>query len=478
MTSTSTIPVPRPAPLATRLTGRNGSRLFVTLLAAWIIIVTFTAQIIAWVQASLTVVAGESGPWWRAALIQAALIGLPVLIFALRWRVVRYRAIFQSWAWAVGYTLLLVPTRLLPPVEGQTILLMQVVLTLVYWFVVRRRQLEKLPIPKAGFALALLVGSLVALPWVRWGALGSPLDLLLNGALAAAFGLLVWTLLHVAWIPAQRRDPRHPRRDRLTSGLVVGVTLLIMTSALSFNGVQLILMIMVPALGWAVVAAGASALATGLVVAAPLLLIDPDPMVIVASDWLLLFYLIAASASMGIGWLLGVLGLVSQPDPAKSMPRQVAWVSVGVALLLAGVIYVTAGHLGFFGDRLFVVMSDQADLAEAAALPDVVARRDAVYRTLVSHADQSQADLRAALDGVGADYTPYYLVNALEVDGGLLMRLWLGMRGDIAELMVSPHLRPDEPLDFPDGETASRTQRTTMEPDPYWCGFASGVTWV
>src|SRR5688572_769605 len=123
-TPSPSTPVQRPPSLVTRLTGRNGSRLFVALLAAWIILVAFTAQITAWVQASLATLPGDSGPWWRAALVQAALIGLPALLFALRWRVVRYRAIFQSWAWAVGYALLLVPTRLLPPVEGQSIVLL------------------------------------------------------------------------------------------------------------------------------------------------------------------------------------------------------------------------------------------------------------------------------------------------------------------------------------------------------------------
>ena len=55
-------------------------------------------------------------------------------------------------------------------------------------------------------------GGVVALPWLRWGALGSLLDLLLAAALAVAFGLLVWTILQVTWIPAQRREPRQPRR--------------------------------------------------------------------------------------------------------------------------------------------------------------------------------------------------------------------------------------------------------------------------
>src|SRR6185295_4790716 len=81
-------PVQRPASLATRLTGRNGSRLFVALLAAWTIVVSFAAQCTAWVQSSLAPVAGDPKPWWIATLVQVALIGLPILVFAMRWRLV------------------------------------------------------------------------------------------------------------------------------------------------------------------------------------------------------------------------------------------------------------------------------------------------------------------------------------------------------------------------------------------------------
>lgn len=455
MTATSSPPTPvqRPAALSTRLTGRNGSRLFVTLLATWIIFVTFAAQCTAWVQASLdTMQLGDWGPWWRASLVQALLIGLPALAFALRWRVLRYRAIFQCWAWAVGYGLLLMPTRIWPPVESQTIVLVQVALTVGYWLFMRFRQVEKLPIPPAGIALALLVGAVAALPWLRVGALGSLLDVVLNGALAVAFGLLAWTILQVSWIPAQRRDPRRPRRDRLTAGLVAGVMLLLMASALSLNGVQVFLMIVLPALAWAVLATGAPALALALVAAAPLLLIDTDAVVLLAQDDLLLYYFAAAFITLLIGWLIALLILLPQPDPGKFLSRAVAWSGAGVALLLAAVVYLTAGQQGFYGDSVFVVLNDQADLSEAAALPDLAARREAVYRALVDHADASQADLRGALDRLGIGYTPYYLVNGLEINGGLLLRLWLERRPDVAQLMVSPHLRPAAPLQLASDE--------------------------
>lgn len=474
----SSTPVQPAPPLAKRLTGRNGSRLIVTALAAWIIVVSFAAQTTAWVQASLASQPGSPSPWIWASLIQAALIGLPVLALALRWRIERYRAIFQSWAWATGYLLLLTPTRLLPPVESQSVVLLQTLLTLAYWLVLRRRQREYTSIPRSGFAVALLVGSVAALPWLRWGALGSPLDLLLNAALAGAFGLLVWTILHLAWIPAQRRDPRRPRRDRLTSGLVTGVMLLILASTLSLNGAQLFLMILLPALGLPVIASGASNLATVLITAAPLLLIDTDAVVITALDWLLAYYFLAAFLSMSIGWIFALAALSTQPDPARYVPQPVAWAGALLALLVAGAVYVSS-EPGFFGDRIFVVLADQADLSEAASIPDLAERREAVYRTLVSHADTTQADLRAALDRFGIDYQPYYLTNALEVEGGLLLRLWLANRSEVAEVMVSPRLRPAEPSEVPatekmDAPTAPTWNLTLIGADRVWSEL--GVT--
>lgn len=446
--ATETRPAPPPAPpsksLGQRLTGRTGSRLFASALSAWIIVVSFVAQFTPWLLEAIAAQPDSSGPWWRASLIQGLLIGLPLSYFALRWRAVRYRAIFQTWAWATGYLLVMAPTRMLSSVDGQLIVLLQVLVTLIYWLVVRRWQKERVPVPPSGVALALLVGGVTALPWLRFGALGAPLDVLLNGALAALFGLLVWTLLQIAWIPAQRRDPRHPRRDRMTSGLIAGVMLVILASAISFNGVQLLLMVMLPGLGWALVAAGAPALATALVVAAPLLLVDSDGMVLLAMDWLMAAYFMAALLTMASGWLLAVVSLLFQPDPARKVSSPVAWSGAAVVLLAALVVYVTVGQMGFFGDRTFVVLRDQADVSAAMTLPDLPARRTTVYHTLVEYADSTQADLRATLDRFGIGYQPYYLTNGLEVRGGLFIRWWLRTRGDVAEVMVSPRLRPVE----------------------------------
>ena len=55
-------------------------------------------------------------------------------------------------------------------------------------------------------------------------------------------------------------------------------------------------------------------------------------------------------------------------------------------------------------------------------IADVGERRAAVYKTLVAAANTSQADLRAYLDARQIPYSPYYLVNGMEVRGDALLR--------------------------------------------------------
>ncbi len=42
----------------------------------------------------------------------------------------------------------------------------------------------------------------------------------------------------------------------------------------------------------------------------------------------------------------------------------------------------------------------------------------------------------------GVEYTPYYLVNAIEVRGGTLVRLYLSTRPEVDRVIPSPRLRP------------------------------------
>lgn len=461
--TTETIPpvssVPSVPPRKPLTASRRLGRLLIALVTLWAIAVSFAVQIGAWVGTAMDN-PGMLGDWVRATWLLAGLLALPILPLSIVWRTPRHRAVFQTWLWAIGYLALMAPTRLLPPVESQLLLLLQLAVTIIYLWVAQRYAAKPPPPGANARLIALAVGLLFALPWVATGALGSWLDILLAALLAAAWGTLAWTLLNIHWLPALRVDAHGPRRDRLSGGLVAGIMLLILAGGLSLNGVQLWLMVVLPATAWAATATGAPGLVWAIAVAAPLLLIDSDVTTLITSDSLLMDYLGAAALAVLLAWIVNLLGILSRATFHRLAPRAVAAGLAVLALVLAAAVYFGLGTTGFYGDRLFVVLTPQADVSGAAQLLDAATRRQAVHTTLVAHARATQSDLTAVFDRLGIDYTPYYLVNALEVQGGLLMRLWLQTRPEVDRILMSPELRPaDSAL-----QTATGTENAPTEP--------------
>jgi subtilisin family serine protease len=150
--------------------------------------------------------------------------------------------------------------------------------------------------------------------------------------------------------------------------------------------------------------------------------------------------------------------------------------SVGAAAGLwlgALLLYLFAGIPGLYGDRLFIILKEQADVSQAAAMPDYDARRQFVYHTLTQHAEQSQAGLRQAFERFGVDYTPYYLVNAIEADNSLATRLILLTRSEVDRAIPSPVMRPlSEPLKVSSGDapapSAPQWNLTNIGADRVW----------
>src|SRR4029079_2439581 len=99
-------------------------------------------------------------------------------------------------------------------------------------------------------------------------------------------------------------------------------------------------------------------------------------------------------------------------------------------------------HPGLYGDRLFVVLADQADLSGLDGIADRPTRLRETYQRLGRHAERTQAPLRETLDRFGFSYTPYYLVNAIEVDAGPAVRAWLSTRSDVDRVLLDQRLRP------------------------------------
>jgi len=166
--------------------------------------------------------------------------------------------------------------------------------------------------------------------------------------------------------------------------------------------------------------------------------------------------------TMAIGWLLGLIALLTYQRLPYFRPTTVTLLAVLLLWLAGGALYVTAGQPGLYGDQLFVILKDQADVSTATSIKNYDERRRFVYTTLVQHANSSQADLRRTLDRFGVSYTSYYLVNTIEVRGGLLHRLWLSTRPEVDRILPSPMLRP---LPKPEAVAKGSAQPPT---EPQW----------
>lgn len=141
----------------------------------------------------------------------------------------------------------------------------------------------------------------------------------------------------------------------------------------------------------------------------------------------------------------GGAGVLTGPRAAGRGRARLAGALVVLLLLAVGGVYVGLGQPGWHGERLFVVLKEQADLSNlpggfGAAARDARARE--VHRRLVATAERSQAALRRDLARFRLDYRPYYLVNAVEVAGGPAVRQWLSRRSDVDRVLLGQHLRP------------------------------------
>ena len=428
--------------------------IFAIFLALWIAVAVGPLIIVLWFGEQFDLATG--GDPWRTAwivgqLTVAAVVGLPAWVAGRLSVIPRYRATFGAWLLAAVFALCLLPARLAGPTEALSAAALQIAGLLLYLLLLALLRGRAGAGRRSGGSLAAAVagGALLALPWAAWGALGSALDTALNLLAALLFGLAVALTLEHKLLPILREDDAVGRNDRrLLGGLATAVLLGVMGSAFGVNGQQVILLLLLPGLGWAVARLGlarggwaAAALLAGLVVAAPLLLIDPDELNLtlnLGSRDVGYYVVLATLLGALIGGLLSLAALLLPRGPGRRAAPLVTLAAVGIVTA----VYFLVGQVGWHGERLYVILKDQANVSAAVGIADPVERRTVVYGLLTHHANATQADLRRTLDRFGVDYRPYYLVNALEVDGGPLWRWWLARRPEVERVLVSPELRP------------------------------------
>jgi hypothetical protein len=468
-----------------------GSIVAAVLIGVWAVAVTALVQVVTWVIEQAVIIQGLPWPAWAPVLtgwLNALLVGVPAVLLALIPRAPVIRVTGRVWTTGALVLGVCATARAVPVEQNEVYLLLLTTLATVLALAARRPRTVPGPPAEHGpdgiepgpptgsrpdgtgreaLPYGVAAGLAALLPWLCLGALGGAVETGLAVTAAAALGWLAAALLdRDFWT---RFTGSGWRRVGL-GGLVAGVTLALLGAGTGAGGLRLAEMLVLSPLGFAAAALArrapgrraspALAVLIGLAALGPLAFVEPvqTSLVLGVRDvgyWAL----IAAAGSLLVGLLFGLgYGLGLRRPPAR--PVGVVTVLVMVAAGLVG--YLTVGHPGSYGDRLFVVMKAQAGLAGLDAIGDVKQRRTEAYHRLVDTAERTQAPLRGTLSQLHLGYTPFYLVNGLEVDGDAAVRAWLSRRSDVDRVLLSPRLRP-----LPSAATPM-TGRATADGAPQW----------
>ena len=379
-------------------------------------------------------------------LAWAGLIGLAVQavvltgISAALWRFTqdeRFKPVYAGW---LGAALMAFPAlllRLLGPNNDQLGSILQILICVIAALVVARVRHVKIDWKAGNISFAFFLAAFGAAPFTILGALGSSTDTLLN--------LLAG--LSIGWLAALLMEST--TENKFLDAFGIGALLALLGSALGYDGAQLILLAILPSFAFAISALMPSRVAamilTGLLAAAGLIFFDPTELTIVLGD-IATIALRTVTFVVATGLVVGLIALIiryiTESREGSSTTRVLGSAGAILAWAVVIILFFTTGNRGFYGDRLFVILKDQADLSSVSQTQAIDQRRVAAYQTLTEHANETQADLRNTLDSFGVDYTPYYLVNALEVRGGTFVRLFLLTRPEVDRVISSPRLRP------------------------------------
>ncbi|HXQ38648.1 MAG TPA: S8 family serine peptidase, partial [Anaerolineales bacterium] len=349
----------------------------------------------------------------------------------------RFKPVYEGW---LGAALIAFPAlllRLLGPNNDQFGSILQILICVIASVVVTRVRNLRMDWGTDNKSFAFFLAAFGVAPFVIFGAWGSPTDTLLNLLAGLSFGWLAALLMETT------------TENKFLDAFGIGAVLALLGSAIGYDGAQLILLAILPSFAFAISALMPSKVAamilTSLLAAAGLVFFDPTELTIVLGD-IAAIAVKAVSFAVGLGLAVGVIALIIRyiagTGERSDVARMLGWAGAAAAWAVLIALYFLVGNRGFYGDRLFVIMNDQADLSDLSQIQNIDERRKAAYQQLTELANVTQDDLQNTFHRAGVVYTPYYLVNAMEVRGGTLIRLFLLTQPEVDRVISSPRLRP------------------------------------
>ena len=121
----------------------------------------------------------------------------------------------------------------------------------------------------------------------------------------------------------------------------------------------------------------------------------------------------ASGASILLAWVAGLgVWLFRRGGHRWQLTAPVAAAVATWAIFL--LVHLAFGRPGFYGDRLFVILKDQADASQAISIPDRADRTPLVFQTPTHPASPTQDNLRADLARPHLGTRPSHHVNPPE----------------------------------------------------------------
>src|SRR5881275_3027889 len=164
-----------------------------------------------------------------------------------------------------------------------------------------------------------------------------------------------------------------------------------------------------------------------------------------------LFFVAAAAAAIGAVASSRTGGQGGSPNQSVAAQKIAPWVTEHTA----------NGQQTEF----FVVLADQADLSQAAALQTKAEKGRYVYNTLLNKSLTTQGPILQWLRERGLDHQSFYIVNAILVKGTRDVAETLADRPDVARVEGNPHIQNHFPQPEAVDEAPPYVQRpATIEP--------------
>ena len=452
----------------------------------WVILFSGLNLFINWVnEQTIMQISGHSPDYrWITHMVTSLLILVVCLLMAKLVKEPRIKRIFKLWTYAAILAVISIPAKTLWLAEQNLTAILQAAALLM---VIAGRNLfsrkngevsEEISSKQNFSGVIVIIGAILCIPWLLWGALGSWLDTILAIFVGVIFAWYSGKFIFQEYLNQSKSvDGSFKISKIIFDGLVVAVFLLISITALAVNGSQQMLVVTVPIAGWLIAAMSfiwrknkdhgrlPASTIIGLLFSLPLIFFDMDELSLIFTggtgetlEW-------ANKAAWFTFLAIQFFTIMLLPN-LKNIHRVSLPKSAHLGFMVFGVVtivilYFGWGQVGFFGDNQFIILKQQADVSYASSIQDYEARRTAVYEELVNTAEATQSEIRNRLDRLNLKYTPYYLVNGIEVQGGLIVKLLIRNDPSIDRILENPQLRPlPKPLLVEEGDILSLPEET------------------